>query len=653
MSNYRSLLSRATEGTEAPTPGYLYIDLAKAANGNPSVCQDISTYLTRRLASKQNPNIKFKCAKVLGKLCDSVPRNAFRRVLAQDHEAIQAIKDAMNFRGNPDPVRGDTPNEKVRTAAKETLDAVYREAPTSETSVSVNTNGYGGVSSSYGNPPNAPSNPYNTNSRMQGIGNPMFQDPRLEPSAPTGFQGAVREAGEVIAGMIKDPLARGVNIPPEPQRMGTYGGPSYGKPPPGAADLVRQTGGQWTMASNRGPGAVDYQRSGTAPGTVGGSWGNANVATSIPQAPPPKTGNAVSDGTYEKNLVLELCPPGGMKATPPPDKLANFARAVPSLNPDLVCPILLDCLEEGQPWIIRAKALVGIETAISAGGDPYKAFLYACHEEIIPLTSHARAAIADPAKRVLILLGVDATASGSGGAVAAAPVAPPPNLMEFGDETTTSAPAPAASSMFGGMQVKSAAAPAAPPVAAPAAPPAPSLLDFEATPAAPAPSVDVFGATTTAAAPTAEATSMFGQLNVKGTGEAPATPTPAKTPAPSAFGFINGAESSEGAVEPPPRPSFDPLAMGSPSSSPAKKMTMSPEQMQAMIYQQQQMMMQQMRMNPQMQMAMMQQQQPMIPQQPVHPTPRMSGFSFAPKPAKKDDKKFDFVKDAMQTAGKK
>lgn len=246
-SNHRALVSRATEGTEAPTPGYLYIDLCKAASGNPSACQDMVVILTRRLASKQNPNIKFKCLKVLTKLCDGVQRNAFRRVLAQDHEGISAIKESMNFRGVPDPVRGDTMNEKVRMAAKECLEAVYREAPTSEMAAvssighattshhnggeSAAYGGGGGIpSSNYGPSPHANNNPYNggiTASRMQGIGNPMFKDPRLEPPAITTLQSVVKEAGEVIVGMIKDPLARSVTMPgPEPPRMGSYGGPT-------------------------------------------------------------------------------------------------------------------------------------------------------------------------------------------------------------------------------------------------------------------------------------------------------------------------------------------------------------------------------------------------------------------------------------------
>jgi len=488
----------------------------------------------------------------------------------------------------------------------------------------------------------------------------------------------------------------------------------YGRPPPGQAELSRNTGGEWTMASNRGPAAVqpDYSRESQAPhyggggahhsastGTVGGSWGSAPANNQIssssvirPSQHPPQQnynipgggGTAVSDGTYEKNLVKELCPPGGMKPVPPPDKLANFARTCASLNSDLVCPAMLDCLEEGQPWIIRAKALCAMEAAIANGAkpdgqNPYRDFFYACRDEIAPLTSHPRAPIHEPARRVLILLGVDAAnISSTTTAAAAAPVAAAPNLLDFDDEPAPAAappPAPAAAaaapgggggegaSMFGGMQVKSTPAPAAP--VAPAAP-TPSLLDdWDAPAPAPEPAV-------------AATTSMFDQLSVKASGtadDANATDAVANdslaSAAPAAgssFGFINSgaAPAAPGAAVPPP--TFDPLKQQHFSPNSAKKamsMQMSPEQIQALAYQQM-MMQQQMQ---QMQMAVAMQQgggMPMFPNiGPGNPPQRMpsgggmmsqqqqSQFSFNAKPAKKDDKKFDFVMDAMKTAGHK
>merc|ERR1711865_1200605 len=121
----------------------------------------------------------------------------------------------------------------------------------------------------------------------------------------------------------------------------------------------------------------------------------------------------------------------------------------------------------------------------------------------------------------------------------------------------------------------------------------------------------------------------------------------------SAFGFINatgstGSSTSEkkadGSASTAKIDSFDPLKNITPNSRKAM-MQVSPEQMQAMVYQQ--MMMQQ-----QMQMAQMQ----MFMSMPGHvmqnPAASKSTLAFMDQPQKKDDKSFDFVKDAMTTEKK-
>ena len=116
---------------------------------------------------------------------------------------------------------------------------------------------------------------------------------------------------------------------------------------------------------------------------VGGSWGapsatrppsniNPGNPTLVSRVTSSQTthghgGTAVSDGQCERQLVvvMELCPPVGLKAEPPASKLQNFAQTISSLYTTLVCPALLDCLEEGQPWIICAKALWVMEACIA------------------------------------------------------------------------------------------------------------------------------------------------------------------------------------------------------------------------------------------------------------------------------------------------
>lgn len=730
----RQLLSRATENSDAPTPGYMYLDIAKNAASNPATCSEIAKYLTNRLATKNNHNVKFKCLKVISKTCTSpYLRGQFKRCLAQDPSAMSAIKEALQFRGPPDPVRGDEPYERVRAAAKEALDAVYSDTPPEAASAPFATSVSTPYGPSHGAPPAAPGV-----RRMEGIGNPMFSDPRLEPQ-PRGLanmtaKDVLAEAKETVIGMIKDPLARNVTVTvgngSMPQPGGSYGGPGMYSGPPGRNELMHQTGGQWTMASNRGPAAVApppnynqdsaYYKSRDAnnayawaqkgphgAGGVGGSWASPSVASQARepyqhQATPSITvteavtsgipnigggGTAVEDGSYEKQLILELCPPGGMKAEPPPDKLNQFARSVANLNPDLVCPVLLDCLEEGQPWIIRAKALCVIETCMKHGQKPgatsnfYTDFFHACSGEIAPLANHTRVQIREPAKRVLSLMGVATPVSGfapppTAAPPAAAPPVPVPNLLDFEDDTPVAVqlpsetPAPAAQpSLFGGLSVAGStpvATPSEPPTVPPPPPPPTSgnlLGDWlaDTTPdAAPLASGSLFGdvqvkdATVTAPASTqpAKVTSMFDSLSLKSDD---ATTPVGQVSSGSAFGFINESTSGDSQSEkktevaPVSRDAFDPLKNMTPNSR-QKMMQVSPEQMQAMLYQQ--MMMQQ-----QMQMAQMmalQQQRGMF-----GPPKMQNGFALmnnnvnTGKPVKTEDKKFDFVQDAMSMEKKK
>jgi hypothetical protein len=443
-----------------------------------------------------------------------------------------------------------------------------------------------------------------------------------------------------------------------------------------------------------------------------------SITISHNQASAPALGAAVSDGTYEKNLIHELCPAGGMKPVPPPDKLANFARVCATLNSDKVCPVLLDCLEDGQPWVIRAKALCAMETAISngthptTGQNPYIDFFHACHEEIVPLANHPRTAIAEPAQRVLALLGVDATEATS--QQQQSQPSSTPNLLDWGDEDNTAAtattsanippppsqappPPPRNDNMFGGMQVKAKHAHntvAKPPVSAP--PPPTNLLDFdEPTPATASVTNEKEDEKKTAGGDAITATTsnsnMFSQLSLK---DSTAPNDDIKTMGGLDAASSNGSGSAFGFMNEPPKSptqggkadapfSFDPLkggggttgsigSMQTPNASSSRKVTamqMSPEQMQALAYQQ--MMMQQQMHQMQMAMAMQQHMAPGVhhpPGMPLYPHPTMphapvvrvpSGglppqFSFqTTKPAQKDDKKFDFVKDAMQTAGQK
>eukprot|EP00568_Trieres_chinensis_P009410 CAMPEP_0183295816 /NCGR_PEP_ID=MMETSP0160_2-20130417/3629_1 /TAXON_ID=2839 ORGANISM="Odontella Sinensis, Strain Grunow 1884" /NCGR_SAMPLE_ID=MMETSP0160_2 /ASSEMBLY_ACC=CAM_ASM_000250 /LENGTH=99 /DNA_ID=CAMNT_0025457349 /DNA_START=167 /DNA_END=463 /DNA_ORIENTATION=+ len=97
----RTALNRATESSDSPTPGYLYVDIAKSAAASPVASQEIVAYLIKRL-QKNNPNVKHKVLKVIAKTAESpVTRGLFKRALSQDARAVGAIKECLGFRGPP------------------------------------------------------------------------------------------------------------------------------------------------------------------------------------------------------------------------------------------------------------------------------------------------------------------------------------------------------------------------------------------------------------------------------------------------------------------------------------------------------------------------------------------------------------------------
>lgn len=310
-------------------------------------------------------------------------------------------------------------------------------------------------------------------------------------------------------------------------------------------------------------------------------------------------GGGGGGGEYERNLIRELCPPGGMKAEPPQDKLYEFAHSIPSLNPDIICPALLDALEEGNPWIMRAKALCVIETvlrveadrvmAVGGGKTPYTDFFHACSAEIEPLAEHARANVKAPAKRVLLALGMDETSIMNGSSSVAnhhttevdqTPVALPPNLLDFDEPINASEETPASAiatapalppptidggaggnSLFSGLNTKASHVRnvSAPVVTStvPAAIPLSSAQDDL---------LGGFGAEEASVPASSSFNDMFGSMTVKGDTTTEATNGSTASPANAApgaqsgssFGFINATPATS--ISPTTIPAaFDPL----------------------------------------------------------------------------------------------
>ena len=116
----RSMLARATSSDDAPCPGYLYGEISKMTSQSYEVSQKVQAYLLDRL-TKKNHNVKFKVLNVIKQVCRA-GRPDFKRDMQRN---TAPVKECLQFRGPPDPLRGDEIYKRVRDAAKECMDAIF------------------------------------------------------------------------------------------------------------------------------------------------------------------------------------------------------------------------------------------------------------------------------------------------------------------------------------------------------------------------------------------------------------------------------------------------------------------------------------------------------------------------------------------------
>eukprot|EP00604_Paraphysomonas_vestita_P003314 CAMPEP_0174820226 /NCGR_PEP_ID=MMETSP1107-20130205/3911_1 /TAXON_ID=36770 /ORGANISM="Paraphysomonas vestita, Strain GFlagA" /LENGTH=696 /DNA_ID=CAMNT_0016035147 /DNA_START=1922 /DNA_END=4012 /DNA_ORIENTATION=- len=378
---------------------------------------------------------------------------------------LDSVKECLQYKGPPDPLRGDEIYKRVRDAAKESLDAIFdsqmpmttsavsnriqgigggddtRVQTTQQTSstpssfnfsfrndndggsyigategdISGGTRGATGYSNSSFQPPNPGGSSFNNSnsnigngsgggsSGMTGIGNPNFKDPRNEVSLM-----------QKMAALAEGALGSSSNNNNNNNNS-----------------IPSNSSSDYQMRSNRdSPFGASHKTSPYLP-HISGPW-NSNTSTSgtSPASPLPmsggivpdipsiagglgRAGQAASDGSYEQTLVASLCEPGGMKAVPPEDKLEEFLITAPTLSPELIGSSLLGFINSDS-WQSRAKALVVIGSLVKRSGctQHYDWWLSNGIEDIQILSqTDSKATVKTQAIKTLRSLGVSVSAS--------------------------------------------------------------------------------------------------------------------------------------------------------------------------------------------------------------------------------------------------
>eukprot|EP00403_Amphidinium_massartii_P017834 CAMPEP_0178415610 /NCGR_PEP_ID=MMETSP0689_2-20121128/23639_1 /TAXON_ID=160604 /ORGANISM="Amphidinium massartii, Strain CS-259" /LENGTH=185 /DNA_ID=CAMNT_0020036933 /DNA_START=47 /DNA_END=600 /DNA_ORIENTATION=- len=116
----RALLNKATSADDTPTPGYMFGEIAKATFADIDACQQLADYLIKKL-ERDNPHVKLKVLRIIRHVCDQ-GKHDFRRAI---QKKADLVKQCQQYRGTPDPLKGDAPNKAVREEADVALKSIF------------------------------------------------------------------------------------------------------------------------------------------------------------------------------------------------------------------------------------------------------------------------------------------------------------------------------------------------------------------------------------------------------------------------------------------------------------------------------------------------------------------------------------------------
>ncbi|XP_075025476.1 AP-4 complex accessory subunit tepsin isoform X2 [Calonectris borealis] len=118
------VLLRGTADDDVPCPGYLFEEIAKISHESPGSSQCLLEYLLNRLQSS-SCHVKLKVLKILLHTC---AQGSPQFVLQLKRNAC-FIREAAVFTGPPDPLHGNSLNQKVRAAAQDLASVLFSDAP--------------------------------------------------------------------------------------------------------------------------------------------------------------------------------------------------------------------------------------------------------------------------------------------------------------------------------------------------------------------------------------------------------------------------------------------------------------------------------------------------------------------------------------------
>ncbi|KAF5838824.1 hypothetical protein DUNSADRAFT_2209 [Dunaliella salina] len=323
------IVEEVTSSRDDAPPLYLMKQLAEMTKESPEQRAAIAEQIHKALSNK-SPVVKQKALRLVKHLCTEGSPH-FQRAM-QLHAA--GIRDLTQFKGEPDPFKGDAPARHVRELAKEALDMLYNSTPSSM-------QGSGG----------------SLKGRIQGFGNTA-----PPPSGPGRGSPAAASGASSIGGSGQGRISS--------SRMVGFGNAAFDNPPPPPPPPVSSPNSQ---SSGFGlPPSSDFKSSSNGvtlinkgSGVFGRPWANETPSHSTPaEQHSPSASDPVSGS--EQILLDTLTQPGGVRAQPPKEDLQHFVEAASSMDGLKMAELMREKLGSDH-WQVVLRTLCVLDAILNSG----------------------------------------------------------------------------------------------------------------------------------------------------------------------------------------------------------------------------------------------------------------------------------------------
>ncbi|XP_072965957.1 tRNAse Z TRZ4, mitochondrial-like [Typha angustifolia] len=331
--------------------------------------------------------------------------NEFRREM-QRHSV--AIRQLCHYKGQPDPLKGDSLNKAVRETAQEAVSTVF---------------------SSDDSKPTAPAE--GLNKRIQGFGNTNFE------TLSEDKKSFISEVVGLGSASIKQGLS---NFAAAHSMMkndnGTYKSPTLRR------SLTTENNRHDKYEAN-GNHSETWVSSGVSKNVASGTWG-ADSRTSITGPAPTEYSRSSNSGvkSREERLLETIVTCGGVRLQPTRDALQVFLSEVSKLDP-LAMSSALEVKLQSPIWQVRMKAICVLESILRKKDDEsfscIASYFSENRESVVKCSELPQVSLRDKATKVLNLLDGEQSAQTrnvmehSHAKAVSEPVVQMPDLIDTGD----------------------------------------------------------------------------------------------------------------------------------------------------------------------------------------------------------------------------